>query len=70
MTVEFRHPSWVEKSKAMNTHIVRTLGYTLVYVVFVAAAGYFIWTLPNEDQQKLSWVDKNPGSKPSSQPHQ
>ena len=40
----------------MNTHIVRTLGYTLVYVVFVVAAGYFIWTLPNEDQQKLTWV--------------
>lgn len=40
----------------MNTHIVRTLGYTLVYVVFVAAAGYFIWTLPNEDQQKVVMV--------------
>ena len=40
----------------MNTHVVRTLGYTLVYVVFVAAAGYFIWTLPNEDQQKVVLV--------------
>jgi hypothetical protein len=46
----------VEKNKAMNTHYVRTLGYTLVYVVFVATACYFIWTLPNEDQQKLTWV--------------
>jgi hypothetical protein len=41
---------------SMNEHIIRTLGYTAVFVVFVAAAGYFIATLPNEDQQKVTWV--------------
>jgi hypothetical protein len=28
----------------MNTHIARTLGYTVVFFVFVAAAAYFIYT--------------------------
>jgi hypothetical protein len=37
---------------SMNEHIIRTLGYTAVFVVFVAAAGYFIFTQPNWDQQK------------------
>ena len=36
----------------MNQHIIRTLGYTGIFVVFVAAAGYFILTQPNWDQQK------------------
>jgi hypothetical protein len=40
----------------MNQHIIRTLGYTGIFVVFVAAAGYFIATLPHEDQQKVTWV--------------
>jgi len=35
----------------MNQHIVRTLGYTGIFVVFVAAAGYFIFTQPNYEQQ-------------------
>ena len=56
LTVGSRKPSARERSKAMNEHIIRTLGYTAVFVVFVAAAGYFIATLPNEDQQKVTWV--------------
>ena len=58
MTVESGSLARGETSKAMsmNEHIIRTLGYTAVFVVFVAAAGYFIATLPNEDQQKITWV--------------
>ncbi|MFY9656598.1 MAG: hypothetical protein WAK01_08430 [Methylocystis sp.] len=37
-------------------HIIRTLGYTAVFVVFVVTSFYFIATLPNEDQQKITWV--------------
>ena len=40
----------------LNEHIIRTLGYTAVFVVFVAISFYFIATLPNEDQQKITWV--------------
>jgi hypothetical protein len=54
--VEFRKPSTVETNKAMNQHIIRTLGYTGIFVIFVAAAGYFIWSLPNEDQQKVRMI--------------
>ena len=36
----------------MNQHIVRTLGYMGIFLIFVAVAGYFIATLPNWDQQK------------------
>ena len=39
------------EQKAMNQHIVRTLGYTGIFVVFVAAAGYFIFAQPNYEQQ-------------------
>jgi hypothetical protein len=49
-------PSAGETSMTMNEHIIRTLGYTAVFVVFVATAFYFIATLPNEDQQKITWV--------------
>ena len=53
MTVELDQPSTVETNNAMNTHIVRTLGYTAIFVIFVAAAGYFIATQPNYEQQSV-----------------
>jgi hypothetical protein len=45
-----------ETSMTTKEHIIRTLGYTAVFVVFVVTSFYFIATLPNEDQQKMTWV--------------